>query len=58
MIKLSIVRTPAGSSGEITFDGHRDSVVFSNQVPTGQQLRGLRTVGALDFSDAVAQDAV
>lgn len=52
------MRTPPGSRGGITFDGNGDSVVFSNQVPAGQQLRGLRAVGAPDLPDAVAQDAV
>jgi len=45
-------------SNGITFDGNWNSIVFSNQIATGQQLRCLGTICAFDLSNAVTQNTV
>lgn len=56
--KAQFLKTPTSTIGRVTFDSHGDGRVLSDQIATGKKLGGLRGVAALDFPNAVAQNAI
>ena len=56
--KPTVLEAPTPAMGWITFDGHRDGCVLSNQVATGKKLGGLGGIAALDVPNAVAEDTI